>query len=103
MCPQAIYYICINVTNKKKEEKVDDLERKILDYVVEEYVEEEDEDEVSVETPLISSGLVDSFSMTSLKSYLEREFDITISDEEADTDTFDKIENIAKLVKSKLD
>ena len=44
----------------------------ILDYVRNEYLDEDDEEDLELDenTPLISSGIVDSFSMVSLKRFL---------------------------------
>ncbi len=70
----------------------------VLQYVIDEYVEEE-EDEVTYDTPLISGGLVDSFSMVSLKRFLENKYKISIPDEKATPEAFDSVNKIVKLVK----
>ncbi len=70
----------------------------VLEYVIEEYVEDE-EDEVTYDTPLISGGLVDSFSMVSLKRFLENRYQISIPDDKATPEAFDSVEKIVKLVK----
>ena len=54
-------------------------------YVVKEYLEEGDDRTVEEETPLISGGIVDSFSMVSLKRFLEKRYQIRIPDEQGDT------------------
>ncbi|MBN2620168.1 hypothetical protein JXB22_03675 [candidate division WOR-3 bacterium] len=77
----------------------EDLKKTIIDYVKHEYLEEEDAEEVDEKTPLISSGIVDSFSMVSLKTFLEKKFDIKIPDEKATTDAFDSVDNIIALLK----
>lgn len=69
----------------------------ILEYVIEEYAEEDDE--VTFDTALISSGLVDSFSMVSLKVFLERKYDIKLPDDEATPEAFDTVNSIVELVK----
>ncbi len=71
----------------------------IIDYVKKEYLEEEDEQEVDENTPLISSGIVDSFSMVSLKMFLEKKFSVKIPDEKATTEAFDSVNNIMDLLK----
>jgi len=43
----------------------DEIKDIVLKYVIEEYQEDET-DEISYDTPLISGGIVDSFSMVSL-------------------------------------
>ena len=69
----------------------------ILNYVIEEYLEEEDE-ELTYETPLISGGIVDSFSMVSLKRFLENKYNISIPDEKATPEAFDTVNSIVDLV-----
>ena len=51
----------------------------ILNYVIKEYVED-DSESMTYETPLISGGIVDSFSMVSLKRFLENRYAIQIPD-----------------------
>jgi acyl carrier protein len=77
---------------------MDELQRVIRDYVVKEYLEEGDDREITARTPLISGGIVDSFSMVSLKRFLERKYDIRIPDADATPDAFDTVERIAALV-----
>ena len=72
----------------------------ILEYVKNEYLDEDDEDDVELDenTPLITSGIVDSFSMVSLKTFLEKKFEISLSDEDATPEAFDTVQNIVRLV-----
>jgi acyl carrier protein len=71
----------------------------VLEYVKAEYLEADDDREVTYETPLISSGIVDSFSMVSLKVFLENKFSIKIPDHQATPEAFDSVNNIATLLK----
>jgi acyl carrier protein len=77
---------------------MEDLQRVIRDYVVKEYLEEGDDREITDETPLITGGIVDSFSMVSLKRFLEKRYEIRIPDSEATPDAFDSVTRIAELV-----
>ena len=81
------------------------MKQAILDYVRNEYLDEDDEDDVELTetTPLISSGIVDSFSMVSLKTFLEKKYEIKLTDEEASPEAFDTVEKIVVLVQQKLD
>ncbi|HBB92111.1 MAG: hypothetical protein A2X22_12000 [Bacteroidetes bacterium GWF2_49_14] len=72
----------------------------ILKYVINEYAEEDDD--VTFDTPLISGGLVDSFSMVSLKRFLEVKYKISIPDDKATPEVFDNVNKIAALVKDYL-
>ena len=77
---------------------MDDLEQVIRAYVAKEYLEEGDDRTIDDHTPLISGGIVDSFSMVSLKRFLERRYGIEIPDAEATPDAFDTVSRIAALV-----
>jgi len=77
---------------------MDELKQVILSYVIKEYLEEGDDRTVDVETPLISGGIVDSFSMVSLKRFIEKRYAIQIPDAEATPDAFDTVTRIAELV-----
>jgi acyl carrier protein len=75
---------------------IQEMKDTILKYVVNEYAE--DDDDVTYDTPLISGGLVDSFSMVSLKRFLEMKYKISIPDERATPEAFDNVNKIAGLV-----
>ena len=77
----------------------EDARRMIIDYVKKEYLEEDSGVEVDEKTKLISSGIVDSFSMVSLKMFLEKKFQVKIPDEKATPDAFDSVENIMNLLR----
>jgi acyl carrier protein len=72
----------------------------ILDYVKKEYLEDGDDREVNYDTPLISGGIVDSFSMVSLKVFLETKYNISIPDDKATPEAFDSVNNIVELLKN---
>ena len=69
----------------------------VLQYVIDEYMEEDD-DEITYDTPLISGGIVDSFSMVSLKRFLENKYNINIPDDKATPEAFDTVDKIIILV-----
>ena len=82
----------------QKEKKMDEMQKVVLEYVEEEYLEDDDE-ELTVDTPLITGGIVDSFSMVSLKRFLENKYNISIPDEKATPEAFDTVNKICALVK----
>ncbi len=69
----------------------------VIKYVRAEYLEDEDQ-ELNFETPLISGGIVDSFSMVSLKRFLENKYKIQIPDDKATPEAFDNVNKITALV-----
>jgi len=78
---------------------MDELTTVVLNYVIKEYLEEGDDREITETTPLISGGIVDSFSMVSLKRFLEKRYAIQIPDAEATPQAFDSVRSIVALVR----
>jgi acyl carrier protein len=77
----------------------EDIKKMIIDYVKKEYLEEDSGVDVNENTKLISSGIVDSFSMVSLKMFLEKKFLVKIPDDKATPEAFDSVNNIINLLK----
>ena len=77
----------------------DTIKDTVLQYVKNEYLETDDDREITYDTPLISGGIVDSFSMVSLKVFLETKFNIQIPDAKASPEAFDSVNNIVNLLK----
>ncbi len=79
---------------------IEETKKMIIEYVKNEFlVDDYDDVEVNEETALISSGIVDSFSMVSLKTFLEKKFAIQIPDAKASPEAFDSVNNIMNLLK----
>jgi len=77
---------------------MDDIKQAVLDYIRKEYLEEDDDRELTETTPLISGGIVDSFSMVSLKRFLEKKYAIQIPDAAASPEAFDTAQSIEALI-----
>ena len=77
---------------------MDEMKDAILEYVVHEYLDDDEDEEVEYDPELISGGIVDSFSMVSLKRFLENKYDIQIPDADASPEAFDTVNSIAALV-----
>ena len=71
----------------------------ILEYIKDEYLDEDEDIEIGYDTPLISGGIVDSFSMVSLKRFLETHYKIDIPDAKASPEAFDTVNGIVGLLK----
>jgi acyl carrier protein len=56
---------------------------------------------ISAEEPLISSGLIDSFSLMDLALYVEDTFGVRIEDTELNANTFDNLNQLAGLITSR--
>jgi len=78
---------------------MDEITKAVRDYIIREYLQEGDDREISETTPLISGGIVDSFSMVSLLRFLEKKYSIHIPDEAATPEAFDTVQSIVALVR----
>ena len=56
---------------------------------------------ISAHEPLISSGLIDSFHLMDVGLFVEDTFGVRIEDTELNADTFDSLEQLAKLIMSR--
>ncbi len=81
---------------------IEEMKEIVLNYVIKEYIDEDDI-KITYDTPLISSGHVDSFSMVSLLVFLENKFKIKIPASRATPEAFDSVNNIVALVNQYLE
>jgi acyl carrier protein len=56
---------------------------------------------ISADEPLISSGLIDSFSLMDLALFVEDTFGVRIEDTELNANTFDSLNQLARLISSR--
>ncbi len=53
---------------------------------------------IDADQPLISSGLIDSFSLVDLALLVEDDFGVRIEDTELNAETFDTLNQLARLI-----
>jgi len=56
---------------------------------------------ISPDESLISSGLIDSFSLMDVALFVEDNFGVRIEDTELNADTFDNLTQLASLIESR--
>ena len=56
---------------------------------------------IAADEKLISSGLVDSFSLMDLALFVEDTFDVRIEDTELNAETFDTLEALTEFIQSR--
>jgi acyl carrier protein len=78
-----------------------DITSKIGRYITAELLKSPDR-QIQSDEPLISGGLVDSFSLVDLALFIEETFGVRIDDTELNVDTFDTLEQLAALVKNRM-
>jgi len=73
------------------------MEEKLIEFIKNEFLKD-DEIEITIDTKLISSGIIDSFSLVSLQSYIEREFDKRIPNPKMTVENCDTIKQLIELI-----
>jgi acyl carrier protein len=76
-------------------------ESSIKDFIMKEFLEGEDPNELTSTTSLVSSGILDSLATLKLITFLEAEFGISVEPHEADEEHLETISAIAQLIESK--
>lgn len=76
-----------------------DARKKIKNFILEEVCPEANPSCIEDETPLISSGLVDSLGILKILSFLDDEFGINIASDEIKHENFSTITTIIVLLK----
>jgi acyl carrier protein len=56
---------------------------------------------IELSAPLVSSGLVDSFSLVDLALFVEDTFGVHLDDTELNAQTFDSLEQLANLIEAR--
>ena len=79
----------------------DDIEKRIKEFIVKSILKQPSRTLNSSE-PLISSGLIDSFSLVDLAVYVEDEFGVHIDDSELNSDTFDNMTQLIELINNRI-
>ncbi len=77
-----------------------EIKDKIRDHILQEFLPGEDASNLTDDTALTSSGILDSISTLSLVKYVEDTFGLEVEAHEASAD-FDKIGDIAALIERK--
>jgi acyl carrier protein len=57
---------------------------------------------IGLDDPLLSSGLIDSFSLVDLALFIEDTFGVHIDDTELNKDTFDSLSQLVTLIQTRL-
>jgi acyl carrier protein len=80
---------------------MNDVKQTIRQYILATYLPGESASNLLDDTPLRTSGVLDSLATLGLVSFVEKEFGIELEAHETGLDTFDRIEDIAALVARK--
>lgn len=78
------------------------IEEQISHFICEEIIHQP-ERTLALAEPLLSSGLLDSFSLMDISLFVEDNFGVRIDDTELNVDTFDTLEELAVLIRNRMD
>jgi acyl carrier protein len=73
----------------------------IREFILNEFLPGESSSNLKDDTPLRTSGVLDSMATLRLVSFVEERFGIEVDAHEAGIENFDRIEDIASLIASK--
>jgi len=77
------------------------IREQIKKFILDEFLPGEDPDELTADTPLVSSGILDSIATLKVVTFLEDTYNVSIEPHEADADNLDTLDLITNLVTSK--
>ena len=80
-----------------------DIENKIKKYVEENFLRSSGVSNLSNDESLLESGIIDSAGIFQLVVFLEKEFGVSISDEDIIPDNFESISSLADFIKGMAD
>ena len=75
----------------------DDIINKLETYIKEEILQQPNRN-IEPDEPLISSGLIDSFSLVDVALFVEDNFCVQIDDTELNADVFDSLNDLSSLI-----
>ena len=70
-------------------------------FILEQFLPGEDPNELTDDTPLMTTGILDSLATLKLVTYLEEKFNIAVEAHEADAENLNTLELITDLVARK--
>jgi acyl carrier protein len=73
------------------------MEEKLLEFIRNEFLEDTDT-EITPDTKLISGGLIDSFSLVSLQTFIQSEFGKYIPAPKITADSFDTVKQMIEVI-----
>lgn len=73
------------------------MEQKLIEFIRKEFLPDPDF-EITTDTKLISSGLIDSFSLVSLQRFIEKEFGKMIPPPRITVDSFDTVRQMLQVI-----
>ncbi len=80
---------------------MDEIAKTVKEFILEEFLPGEDPEELTEETQLFSTGVLDSLASLKLVEFLEEQFGIDVGAQDVVADNLDTLLSIANFVQSK--
>ena len=77
-----------------------EIDKKLAEFIATEILKQSNR-KIDPQAALISSGLIDSFSLIDLALFVEDEFGVHIDDSELNATTFDTIDQLSDLIQNR--
>lgn len=74
----------------------------LKDFVLENFLPDEDPDALEDDTPLITGGVLDSIATIKFATFVEEQYGVDLAPHEMSADYIDTVSDMAKLIQSKL-
>jgi acyl carrier protein len=81
---------------------MDDVREAIRQYILSNHLQGESPENLRDQTPLLTSGILDSLAALGLASFIHERFGVELDADEMSVERFDRIADIASLVEKKL-
>lgn len=76
----------------------EEIRERVRRYLLDHLIAEDDSGSLEDDTPLITSGILDSLATLNMVSFLKKEFGVALKAHEIDARTMDSVRDIAALV-----
>jgi len=80
---------------------INNMKTLIMNYIQSEYLDEEDIESFDSNTPLVSSGLIDSISVLQVVDFLEEQFEFEFEPHEVDQVNLNSVEQMISFIQTK--
>ena len=77
------------------------IEENIRTFVIENFIIDENPDQLENDQSFLESGIIDSTGILELVSFIEEHYSIKIEDEELIPDNLDSVNNVVKFINKK--
>ena len=83
------------------EKPVSDIEARVRDYILENYLFTDDQSELDSADSLLERGIIDSTAVLEIIAFLEEEFRVVVADDEMVPENLDSVNNLTKFIHAK--